>query len=170
MESYCSFMIIIKGLELLFSIHNIAVNDFKMFTVSCTTTWPNCILILSRILKKQSKIELLLCHNVYDDVTDFEVCWFNKKHKKYIYLENKALYLLTLKKFILRAVPVRGALSEKWNAFFSTKNSKNTCCLGGCSVLNALILEKWGVKTHNSALLLDFLAFFWLYRRYTLVF
>ena len=93
MESYCSFMIIIKGLELLFSIHNIAVNDFKMFTVSCTTTWPNCILILSRILKKQSKIELLLCHNVYDDVTDFEVCWFNKKHKKYIYIWRTKHYI-----------------------------------------------------------------------------
>ena len=35
--------------------------------------------------------------------------------------------------------------------------------------VNALILEKWGVKTHNCALLLDFLALFWLYRMYALI-
>ena len=32
---------------------------------------------------------------------------------------------------LLRAVPTRSALFEKQNAFFSTKNSKNTCRLGG---------------------------------------
>ena len=43
---------------------------------------------------------------------------------------------------LLRAVPVRSALLEKQNAFFSTKNSKNTCRSGGCSILNALNLGK----------------------------
>ena len=42
---------------------------------------------------------------------------------------------------LLRAVPARSALFEKRNVFFSTKNSKNTCRLGGCSILNALIRE-----------------------------
>ena len=60
---------------------------------------------------------------------------------------------------LLHAVPALSALFEKRNAFFSTKNSKNTCRLGGCGVLHALNVEKWGVKTHNCALLLDFLAF-----------
>ena len=32
---------------------------------------------------------------------------------------------------LLRAVPACSALFEKWNAFFSTKNSRNTCRLGG---------------------------------------
>ena len=44
------------------------------------------------------------------------------------------------------------------NAFFSTKNSKNTCCLRRCSILNALNLAKWGVKIQNCAHFLDFLA------------
>ena len=42
------------------------------------------------------------------------------------------------------------------NAFFSTKNSKNTCCLRRCSFLNALNLAKWGVKIQNCTHLLDF--------------
>ena len=42
---------------------------------------------------------------------------------------------------LLHAVPARSALFEKRNVFFSTKNSKNTCRLGGCSILNALIRE-----------------------------
>ena len=36
--------------------------------------------------------------------------------------------------------------------------------------LNALNFEKWGIKIHNYALSLDFLAFFWLYRTYAPVF
>ena len=61
---------------------------------------------------------------------------------------------------LLHAVPARSALFKKWNAFFSTKNSRNTCRLGGCSVLNVLNLEKCGVKDHNCAHLLHFIAFF----------
>ena len=34
----------------------------------------------------------------------------------------------------------------------------------GCSVLNALNLERQGVKIHKCALLLNFLPPFWLYR------
>ena len=62
------------------------------------------------------------------------------------------------------------ALFEKWNVLFSTKNSKKTCCLGGCSVLNALNLEKWGVQIHTCALLLELLALFWVYRTHALLF
>ena len=47
---------------------------------------------------------------------------------------------------LLRAVPAHIALFEKLNAFSSTKNCKNTCCLGGFSFLKALNLEKWGVE------------------------
>ena len=66
---------------------------------------------------------------------------------------------------LLRTVPASSALSEKRNAFSSTKNSKNTCHLG-----NALNLGKWGVKTHNCVLSLDVLALFWLYRTHALIF
>ena len=62
---------------------------------------------------------------------------------------------------LLHAVPARSAFFfEKSNAFFSPKNSKNKCLLAGCSVLDALNLEKCGVKIHNCALLLHFIAFF----------
>ena len=60
---------------------------------------------------------------------------------------------------LLFGVHKRSVLFEKWHAFFSTKNSKNTYCSGGCMVLNALNLEKWGVKIHESVILLEFLSF-----------
>ena len=74
-------------------------------------------------------------------------------------------------------VPACSAVFEKYNALFSTKTSKNTCCLVGCSILNALNLENWrsvcvcggGGGIHNCALLLDFLTIFWLYRMHTLI-
>ena len=62
--------------------------------------------------------------------------------------------------YLLRAVAARSALFTKLNTFFYTKNSKNTCRLGDYSILNALNLEKWGVKTHSCALLLDFPGLF----------
>ena len=71
---------------------------------------------------------------------------------------------------LLRVVPARSALSEKWNALLFTENSKNTWYLGEYSVLNALNLEKYGVKIHNCGLSMDFLALFWLYRTHTLIF
>ena len=61
------------------------------------------------------------------------------------------------------------ALLQKLNTIICTKNSKNTGCLGGCSILNALNLEKWGVKIPNCALLMDFFALFWLYRMHALI-
>ena len=64
---------------------------------------------------------------------------------------------------LLYVVTTRSTLFAKQNTFFSTKISKTTCCLGRCSVLNALNLEKWGVKTHNCVLLLDFLILFCLF-------
>ena len=71
---------------------------------------------------------------------------------------------------LLRAVPTCSALFKKRNTFFSTKTSENTCCFRGCSIEDALNLEKWGVKTHNCALLLDFLALFWLYHTHAFIF
>ena len=63
-------------------------------------------------------------------------------------------------KHFLRAVPARSALFEKWNAFFFTKNSKNTCHLEeGISVLIALNLEKREERILNWALLRDFFLF-----------
>ena len=81
------------------------------------------------------------------------------------FMKNRASF-----NYFLRAVPARSALFERLNAFFSTKNSKNTCRVGGCSVLNALNLEKCWVKMHNCALLLRFIALFWLKRTHALVF
>ena len=60
----------------------------------------------------------------------------------------------------LRAVTARSAFFDKSNALFSTKNPKITYRLKGCSVLNVLNSGKWGVKSHNYALLLDFPAHF----------
>ena len=61
---------------------------------------------------------------------------------------------------LLRVVLTRSALFEKWYAFFSTENLKNSCLFWGCSVLNALNLEKWGVKIHSVPLYWTFLPFF----------
>ena len=71
---------------------------------------------------------------------------------------------------LLRAVSACSVLFEKWNSLFPTTNSKNTYRSRGCSVINALNLEKWEVKIHNSALLQDFLVLFWLYRTHALIF
>ena len=54
--------------------------------------------------------------------------------------------------------------------FFLCEKLQNTCHLGVCSVLNALRSEKCGVKIHNCALLLHFIALFWLYHTHALFF
>ena len=61
---------------------------------------------------------------------------------------------------LLYAVSTCSAFVETLNALLSTKNSQNICRLGRRSILNALNLKKLGVKIHNFALLLDFLALF----------
>ena len=62
---------------------------------------------------------------------------------------------------LLRAVPSRSALFERQNDFFSTKTSKNTGRLGGCSVLNALIFQKSrGKKPQTMPFYWSFLPFF----------
>ena len=43
-------------------------------------------------------MQLPLCNNVYDDVTDFEICGFTKTQKSR-YLENKTLFFLQIQKF-----------------------------------------------------------------------
>ena len=43
--------------------------------------------------------------------------------------------------------------------FSQLKTPKTHTVHGGCRVLNALNLEKWGVKIHESVILLDFLPF-----------
>ena len=72
-------------------------------------------------------------------------------------------------KHLLHAVPARSALFEKWNALFSTKTSKNTCRLRGCTVLNALNLEELWEKSTIVAFYRNF-AFFWLYHPHALIF
>ena len=71
---------------------------------------------------------------------------------------------------LLCAVYAHNALFVELNSLFSTKNSKNTWCLEGCSIINVLNLKKWVVKIHNSAILLDFFAHFVLYRMHALIF
>ena len=81
--------------------------------------------------------------------------FFSKKTRTLMPLSKRAYF-----NQLLRAVPARSALFEKWNAFFYTKNFKDTFRLGGCTVLNALNLEKWWVQIYKCVLLLDFLDLF----------
>ena len=37
--------------------------------------------MLPKIPKKETKVQLLMCINVYDDITGFEVCGFAKNTK-----------------------------------------------------------------------------------------
>ena len=67
-------------------------NELEMFVMSCTKFWSNIILILLRIVKKQSKVQLLLSNNAYDDVMDFEGSGFSKNPISK-YLENKTMLL-----------------------------------------------------------------------------
>ena len=60
------------GLDLVSILHN-RVEKLDMLAKRCTNIWPNLILILPRILKKQLKVELVLCNNVYHDIWSFEV-------------------------------------------------------------------------------------------------
>ena len=46
-------------------------------------------------------------------------------YKSYQWLKFRASF-----SHLLHAVPTHSALFEEWNAFFSIKNSKNTCHLG----------------------------------------
>ena len=55
---------------------------------------------------------------------------------------HRAKYIAGLFNNLLRAVRTRSAPFYKRNTLFSTKTSKNTCCLGECSILIALNLEK----------------------------
>ena len=43
--------------------------------------WPNFILVLSRFLKKQREVYLLMFNNVYDNITDFQVFEYTKNTK-----------------------------------------------------------------------------------------
>ena len=66
----------------------------EMFFIRYISIWPNFILIDSEEI---SIGVTLLCSNAYDDVTDFEICGFQKTQKS-IYLENKTLFFLQIKK------------------------------------------------------------------------
>ena len=92
----------------------------------------------------------------------FDIIKKPKFHQKFDFLpvcENEwtGLFLTTYCVQYPQAVPLLR------NEVLSTKNSKNTCRLGGCSVLNALNLEKMRGKSSQLRLLLDFIALFWLY-------
>ena len=56
------------------------------------------------------------------------------------------------------------ALFDKNCPYSLLKPQKKSMRIERCSVLNTLNLEKLGEKIHNDALLLAFLALFWLYQ------
>lgn len=66
--------------ELVSSVHNRGNNELTVDQV----IWPNLILILSRILKKLSKLERLKCGNVDDYIVCSEVFVFIKNTKTWI--------------------------------------------------------------------------------------
>ena len=66
----------------------------------------------------------------------------NKDDKARSMLHLKIMHYQGYFSHVLHAVSSHSALFEKLNATPFTKNSKTTCCSGGCSVLNALNLEK----------------------------
>ena len=71
----------LQGLELVSSLHNRAKNGLKMFAISCINFQLYIILITTSILKKQLKVQLLMCYNVYDNVTNFKVRGFTQNTK-----------------------------------------------------------------------------------------
>ena len=81
-----------KGSEPVSCLYNRA-NMLEIIFISCTNIWPNFTLMLTRILKKQSKTKLLLCSNAYD------VCELTKNTEIWTF-ENKTLFFLQMKKII----------------------------------------------------------------------
>ena len=69
---------------------------------------PNFLLMKIRIHKKWAEMWFLLCSNAYNDVTDFEICWFHKKTKISISWGQDIIFL-QIKKFT--------------KGYFMTKNS-----------------------------------------------
>ena len=70
-----------KDVELVFSLHKRRESKLGMFSTSYTNIWPIFRMIICRILKKQWKLWLLMCINVYDAATNLEVCGFIKNTK-----------------------------------------------------------------------------------------
>ena len=64
----------------------------EMFVLQHTSICPNFIFIVLRI-------QLPLCSNAHDDVTDLEICGFHKNTNSR-YLKKKTLFLLQIKKII----------------------------------------------------------------------
>lgn len=90
-------------MKLVCSLQNRAGNKLEMIAMNCINIWPKLILISPWVLKKQTKVQLLICSNLYDDATDFEVSEFTKnkmKYKKNKYLEKETLFFLQIKKVI----------------------------------------------------------------------
>ena len=69
------------GLELGPSLQNQTTKELEIIAVSSTYISPSFILILNRIQEKQEKMYFLICIDVYDDVTNFEVCRFMENTK-----------------------------------------------------------------------------------------
>ena len=69
-RSHCFIILSLseKNLELVPSLHNWAKKKKKkkqeVFLISYTIIWPNLILILPRILQKQSKVQVIICKSV----------------------------------------------------------------------------------------------------------
>ena len=62
-------------------------------------------------------MQLPLCGNVYDDVTDFEICGFHKNTKIYRHLEKETLVFLQMKKLKINYTS-RATLFQK-NSFLA---------------------------------------------------
>ena len=69
------------GLELGPNLQNQTTKELEIIAVSSTYISPSFILILNRIQEKQEKMYFLICIDVYDDVTNFEVCRFMENTK-----------------------------------------------------------------------------------------
>ena len=69
------------GLELGPSLQNQTTKELEIIAVSSIYISPSFILILNRIQEKQEKMYFLICIDVYDDVTNFEVCRFMENTK-----------------------------------------------------------------------------------------
>ena len=95
-----------KKVKLVSSLPNWAKDKLKMFAVICTIIWPNFILMLPRILKKQSK-QYHCWYAVMSRMTSqiFDICGFIKS-AKIKYLENKILVFCQIKSIhdTLRAI------------------------------------------------------------------
>ena len=119
----------------------------EMCVLQKTSIWQNFVLIVLRIQKKYAKLELLLCSNVYDDSTDFEICGFQKTQKSR-YLENEILIFYQIKNSLITH---QGLLYCKNNfvAEVTFKPLRSTCWLNFAYVVFVLRRLYFILLWHN---------------------